>query len=802
MEQAPSSPMLKFGPYLVDLAAGEVRKNGSLIRLQEKPLRVLALLAERQGQLVTREELKKRLWPEDTFVDFETGLNTAVSKLRDALSDSAEKPRYIETIPRRGYRFIAEATFQNGHSSATVALEKSEAAERAVEPEKIEEGIPGAIAAKPPKAKPASRIAAWVSLWTAIAILAVGWYWLTRSNSALSFATRDSVLIADFENQTGDPRFDTALATAFSVSMEQSRFANVFPRMQLDSTLKRMGKGPNEKITASLGREICQREGVRGLIVNSITRTGQEYALTAQLIDPATGQTARSYTEHSYGEDHILDALDVLSKDMREALGESLYQIHQAHKPLPDVTTRSLRALEQYADGQVLWHRGEFKDALTLFKGAIASDGDFAMAHAALGNADFSYIFNAPEDGKKEYEKAISLSERTTDRERMMIEAQFALNRNHASEAEPLMRAYFSRYPDDATMRFDYANLLRKNNRGVEAIEQYKEVVRIAPEFAQAYVGIATAYKKMNNFPAAIEAYSKAFEIEPQWLTAGNVNREYGFALVGNGEGQKAAEVFSALLVKPETRENGLRSLAFLDLYRGRYASAKSRFEQSLELMKAQGSRLSVARLYLLLGIVAEGMGDKKGQRKNLDMAVAGLPAIQEKVLFGAMLGDAFARAGLPEQAEKIAAMIAPLTDQKNKEQRGYLDLLQGEIAVMRGQYDKAIELLTQSDKENRTGLSVEALAHAYQQAGQVDNAVAVYETMLVLTDLPLGWEPQQRWLEARYTLAVDYSVRGEKPKARETLGTLLNLWKDADPGLPLYQQAKTGYAKLQSPLP
>src|SRR5579863_4458794 len=111
MEQAPSSPMLKFGPYLVDLAAGELRKNGSRIRLQEKPLRVLALLAERQGDLITREELKKHLWPDDTFVEFEAGLNTAVSKLRDALSDNASKPRYIETIPRRGYRFLVPVTF-------------------------------------------------------------------------------------------------------------------------------------------------------------------------------------------------------------------------------------------------------------------------------------------------------------------------------------------------------------------------------------------------------------------------------------------------------------------------------------------------------------------------------------------------------------------------------------------------------------------------------------------------------------------------------------------------------------------
>ena len=106
MQPASSSPSLRFGAYTLDLRAGELRKGGSRIRLQEKPLRVLALLTEHQGDLVTREELKLHLWPEDTFVDFETGLNTAVSKLRDALSDSADKPRYIETIPRRGYRLI------------------------------------------------------------------------------------------------------------------------------------------------------------------------------------------------------------------------------------------------------------------------------------------------------------------------------------------------------------------------------------------------------------------------------------------------------------------------------------------------------------------------------------------------------------------------------------------------------------------------------------------------------------------------------------------------------------------------
>jgi tetratricopeptide (TPR) repeat protein len=150
------------------------------------------------------------------------------------------------------------------------------------------------------------------------------------------------------------------------------------------------------------------------------------------------------------------------------------------------------------------------------------------------------------------------------------------------------------------------------------------------------------------------------------------------------------------------------------------------------------------------------------------------------------------------DQAQKIAALITPLGDQHNLEQTGYLHLLEGEIAVSLRQRDRAIELLMQSDKENRTGLSVEALAHAYQQFGEIDEAVASYDKMLGLTSLPLGWEPQQRWLEARYTLAQDYSSRGEKQKASETLAPLLNLWKNADPNLPLLKHAKAEYLKLQ----
>jgi eukaryotic-like serine/threonine-protein kinase len=798
MEPAPSPPILKFGPYAVDQVAGEVRKNGSRIRLQEKPLRVLALLAERRGQVVSREELKKHLWPDDTFVDFETGLNTAVSKLRDALSDSAEKPRYIETIPRRGYRFLIPVELVDGFHSGLASIEAGpQPATPRSGTEPTPEASPSAATRQAPSPKSASRGNLWVSLVAAAVIAAAAVYWLTHGHPAFSFRSRDSVLIADFENQTGDSRFDNALGTAFTVSIEQSRYANVFPRTRFASVLRRMEKPLDERITPALGREICQRENLRGLVVSSITRTGQEYALTAQLIDPQSGETVRSYTERSYGEDHVLEALDVLSKEIREALGESLYEIHQANKPLPQVTTRSLSALQKYADGSLWWYQGRFQDAATLFKAAAGDDPDFAMAHAALGNAYYSYIFYQPNDGQQEYERALSLLSRTTDREHMLIETQYALNQKHVADAERLFGVYLSRYPDDATMRYDYAQLLRNSGREPQAIEQYQEALRSEPDLASAYIGIATAYKARNDYSNSLQAYAKAFEIEPRWLTAGNINREYGFALVAGGQEEKAAQVFSALLAKPETRENGLRSLAFLDLYHGRYASAQRRLEECLALVQKQNAPLEVARVHLVLAIVAAGRGDAKGQLKNLDAAASELKDIQIKALFGAILGDAYARGGYVNQAEKIAAVVVPASDRSSSEQMGYLHLLQGDIALSHGQHDRAIDLLNQSDQENTSAYSQEALAHAYQESGRTDQAIAAGEKMLT-SGSSLGWEPQQRWLEARYTLSLDYASRGDKQKARETLAKLLDLWKDADPNLPLLKQAKAAYLQVQ----
>jgi len=605
--QPPSRPVFRFGLFEVDPESVELRRAGVRVRIQKQPLQLLAILLERPGQVVTRQELQKRLWSGDTFVDFEDGLNTAIKKLRESLGDETDHPQFIETIPRTGYRFMAQVEFADlAHTNGNASTNGS-----AAKHSSVAEISPSTIA------KPHGRRTLWIGVGAALLIIGGLAIWLTHGWPAFSFAPRESVLVTDFENETGEPQLDNALRTAFIVSLEQSKHFNVFPRARIGSVLQLMGKPADTRITSAVGREICQRENIRGLIAGTLSRTGTEYALSAELIDPQTGATVRSYDERAHGEDHILEALDRISTAARADLGESLYQIHNANRPLPEVTASSLAALKEYTEGVSLWHQGKFKDGANLLRAAVAADPGFAMAHAALGAIYFSYVDNDQPAGQREYDQALALSTRTTERERLRIQAEYADDLGHVDSADSLYRVYLDRYPDDWEALSNYASFLRRHGRQQEAIVRYQEILHVAPDDARTDVDMATAYRTLGNLPEALSAYSQAFKLNPQWLTTGNVNREYGFALVESGEDEKAGQVFSALLADPKTRETGLRSLALLDLYHGRYSSAQSRFRDALLLDESLAVPLGIARVHLWLAIVATAKGTRVRRSSN-----------------------------------------------------------------------------------------------------------------------------------------------------------------------------------------
>jgi Flp pilus assembly protein TadD len=313
---------------------------------------------------------------------------------------------------------------------------------------------------------------------------------------------------------------------------------------------------------------------------------------------------------------------------------------------------------------------------VTLYREAVETDPDFAMAHAALGGAYYSYIYNDTLKGDEEYQRALALISRTTLRERMNIQASYAGSQGHVDDAKRLYQISLQRYPDDWGTLSSYARLLRMNGRAKDSIAQYETVLHLAPDDGRTHVELATAYEMLGRFREAVEEYEGAFQIDPQYRSTGNVSREYGMALILNGDVQKAETLFSSQLESEKTREGGLRSMALLDLYRGRYASARLLLEQALELDAKVEAPVSLAREHLQLAMLAAGEADTREERDQMNAAIEDFKAVDVKVILGAWIGSECARDGFVEQAEQIEAVIAPLVDKKSHEQLAYDNLL------------------------------------------------------------------------------------------------------------------------------
>src|SRR5437667_50027 len=240
--------ILRFGVFEVDLRAGEVRKQGVRIKLQEQPFQVLTVLLQRPGEVVTREELRNQNWPPDTFVDFDNSLNTAINKLREALGDSADSPRFIETLPRRGYRFIAPVTGVDGTARGSAS------------------GL--SVAARTRSRK----IVVTVAVVVFSAGIAGGLVWRTRQ--ARHLTEKDTIVLGDFANSTGDAVFDGTLREGLSVQLQQSPFLSLVSGEEIQQTLQMMGQPGNVRLTPQITRKVCQRTNGTEALDGSIALIG------------------------------------------------------------------------------------------------------------------------------------------------------------------------------------------------------------------------------------------------------------------------------------------------------------------------------------------------------------------------------------------------------------------------------------------------------------------------------------------------------------------------------------------------
>jgi eukaryotic-like serine/threonine-protein kinase len=661
------------------------------------------------------------------------------------------------------------------------------------------EDISDASAVPKPKVERISRTWLRFGFLIAVALTATG-VWLYRTHPRLAFGPRDWVLIADFDNQTGDALFDRSLLTAFTAAFQQSAHANVIPGTRIEAALKRMGKASVVKIDEQTGSEICLRENAKGMIACSIARNGRGYLLVARLVEPKTGETVRSYLEYATDKDQVIGGLGKLAGKIRGDLGESLRSTRRSDRPLPELTTASLQALKLYAEGRYLWQKGQYGQAVQLFHSALDHDPDFAMAHASLGNAYFSHIYSDPARGKEHYQKALQRSDRLTDRERLYIQATYQSNLGHVEQAVELFKVYLRAYPDDSAARYRLGTVLQQHDRYTEAVEHFQEAIRLDPSQARTYVNLATSYRQLGDSAKALAAYAEAFALEPEWITVDNLNHEYGFALVWSGHSPKAREVFALALNESASQASGLRSLALLDMYEGKYRDAASRLRECILLTEALQRSLNTARNRLFLSILLDGQGDKHGHMRELDRAARELEALgTPQNWLSARIGANYARAGVTRKAERLLRTLDRQVDRENPTESSELHRLAGEIALAHGDNSRALELLRVAERQFTNPLTTESLAHAYEKAGDTEHAIACYERLIGMGQRALGWEPQQVWIAAHLHLAEGYLSRGERAKAAELLDTLARRWKDADADLPLLKRMVQLQMKLKA---
>ncbi len=627
--------------------------------------------------------------------------------------------------------------------------------------------------------------------------------YLLNPSPLLGFEERDWILVADFHHPEGEGALARALKLALTVGVQESGYVNVFSRPQIAGVLQQMQRPYDTAIDQEIGREICQRAGVKGLVAPEVTKVGDGYLLTVGLIEPASGVAVESFSARADDEDGLLDALETVMQRLRRAVGESLFAVRSSDKRLAQVTTASLEALKSYSEGIHLWNSGEYQQAVAHHEKAIELDPDFASAYAALGSAYASYIFNSRDKARENFEAALERLDRVGDREINFIQAQYAGFLDRTDEEIEFLKAHLASYPDDVGSYLNLGSSYRDLGDYTRAIEAYREALRIAPRAASAMINIATCMTSEGDLEEAVEFYRAAFEIQPGWLSSGNLNHEYGMALAQLGRYQDAGDVFRLRLDQPDSNDRGFakRSLGQLALYQGHFDDAAAHFSDAVALHLAAEEPTSAGRDRLFAALGEAARGRTREAVAALDLATLEVPVQSGWIWLRSLVGSAYLAAGDIEGARRISVELAAWAESAEEPGEDPLQrraLLEASILVSDGNPDQALDILESLQRvENRdNAFLVAALAEAYRAAGRWSDAEQSLQQLIELRwDYYEGLVP---WITAHYRLAEVYERLGMPEDAVRYYRRFLQFWGDSDSELPEIESTRRRLKTLE----
>lgn len=789
MEVGNGTPHIRFETFEVDLRAGEVRKHGIRLKLQSQPFQVLALLLEHPGDVVTREDLRQKLWPGDTFVDFDTGLNSAVKKLREALCDSAEEPKYIETLPRRGYRFVAHV--ENGSSGSASA-----AAVPTLPVRSSEVSAPQVPVAQPPETTPDSTTTSgtrsnwrvWIAAG-AVALILVGAVVAWRVYFKRPVLTNaDVILLASFANKTGDPIFDNSLDKALQIKLTESPFLSVLPEGSVRETLRTMRRDPNEPLTRDVGIEICKRQGLKAVVVPEIDAVGSKYLITLEAIDARSQKPIAREQVQADSKEQVIAALGKAGSQLRKQLGESLGSLEQHDAPLDLATTSSLEALQAYRAGLAPLRSGKSEEAVPFFQRAIELDPQFCSAYVMLGSA----YHGAGDDqsSRKNYARAFELKDgRLTQEENFLATATYYWNITGNLEKEnAVLILYQQAYPRSVAA----ANLLGINyaqlGRPEEALQQFTWVQAHSP-VPSAFYFANTAQQYMS-----LDRLDDAKKVLDEWRQKGTlfsyqVDMRYRIAFFEND-----TATMEKLAPSNPADDIGWQALQTeLAFYRGDLKKYRALSDSVVNLQRNDKQPENIANELALRGQLESFLGNYGPARSFCRLAVeTGAESITELW----RCGEALATAGEFAQAEDMAAKLERQNPENTIEQRVHVPLIRSIIERERGNPLKAADLLAQAEPYKFTQDTLYQRGLAYLAAAEPDKAAAEFEKLIVHRGA--NWWVVYAPL-TQLGMARAFAMQGDRDKSLKAYDDFFATWRDADPTIPILRQAKSEYKKLNS---
>jgi eukaryotic-like serine/threonine-protein kinase len=626
-------------------------------------------------------------------------------------------------------------------------------------------------------------------------LIAVGFYYRSRASKQLT--EKDTLVLGDFTNSTGDSVFDDTMKQALGVSLQQSPYLNVLSDDKVAATLRMMTQPPNTRLTPDVARELCQRANSKAYIGGSIANIGSQYVIGLKAVNCLSGDVLAQEQATATGKEKVLDALGEAATKLRAQLGESLASVQKFDEPLPQETTSSLEALKADSLGLKAEKEKGPTAAIPFLQRAIELDPNFASAIEGVGGM---YSNLGQSDRANEYiTRAFNLRDRASEREKLHITSYYyTLVTGELDKAAETYREWEESYPRDFLPPTNFGFLYAIEGRYEPAVEQTQKALRLNPDNVIGYDNLVQYSLALNRFDDARKTYDEAMgrKLDDDVLHL----VRYGIAFL-QSDVKMMSEQAAWFADRPEVENEMLALEAETEGYAGHLNKARELTRRALDSALRADNKAG-ASIWELEGEFRDEIFGESDARERATAAMNIAPKSPEAQEFGALV---LAGSGDIKRAESLMQDLQKRFPFHTVVQSYWLPTIRARIALVNQQPQQAIDILQAAlPVELGESLSTQGppclypvyvRAEAYLAGGHGSAAAAEFQKLI--DHRGITWSCTTGAL-ARLGLGRAYALAGDKTKAHAAYQDFLALWKDADPEIPILKQAKAEYEKLQ----